>query len=238
MHYARLRRAPVDGLRSSATRTGIALIEDAAHAPERDARRAGKLGTLGPRRARSASSPTRSSSVGEGGLLAHRRRRGRRVRPLAPLARDDQRHAGTATAGAPTPTTSSASASTTASTSRARRCCCSRLRRLPERHRPPARADAALPRGCWPTSTASPCRSPTTTVATSSVLRDADHARGATAPGRVCAGPARAARRADEHLLPGDPRLHRLPRALPGRLAPAHRAGRAHRGDAAASTRT
>ena len=54
----------------SATRTALALIEDAAHAPERRRSTGGKLGTWGLRRRVLASSPTRSWPCGEGGLLA------------------------------------------------------------------------------------------------------------------------------------------------------------------------
>ena len=60
---------------------------------------------------------------GRGRAAVHRQRRGRRVRALAPLARDDERHLGSPQRRARTPTTSSASASTIGSTSRARRCC-------------------------------------------------------------------------------------------------------------------
>ena len=67
-----------------------------------------------------------------------------------------------------------------------------------------------------------------------SVLRDAGHARRTGAAGRRPRPPARPARRPDEHLLPGDPRVHRLPRALARRVAAAHRAGGPDRGDAPA----
>ena len=50
-------------------------------------------------------------------------------------------------------------------------------------------------------------------------------------PGRFPRPPARPARRADQHLLPGHPRVHGLPRAFPRGLAAAHRAGGPHRGD-------
>ena len=61
--------AAVDRLRALCDAHGLALIEDAAHAPSADVD-GRKLGTWGLRRRVLASSPTRSSSCGEGGLLA------------------------------------------------------------------------------------------------------------------------------------------------------------------------
>ena len=64
----RLSRAGGPPARSSATRTGIALIEDVAHAPSADAATDASSARSGwP--ARSASSRTRSCPCGEGGLL-------------------------------------------------------------------------------------------------------------------------------------------------------------------------
>ncbi len=120
VHYAGY-AAAVDRLKELCDGHGIALIEDVAHAPSATLRRA-QARHVGP--GGRVQLLLQQGPVGRRGRPAvHRRRRGRRVRALAPLARDDERHLGPPQRPHRHLRRGRASASTTASTSRARRCC-------------------------------------------------------------------------------------------------------------------
>ena len=143
VHYAGY-PAAVDRLQAAVRRARHRADRGRRARAERDARRA-QARHVGARRR--VQLLLQQGPVGRRGRPAvHRRRRGRRVRALAPLARDDAAAPGTATAGAPTPTTWSASASTTASTSRARRCCSRAWRDWRPKSNARRELDAALPR--------------------------------------------------------------------------------------------
>ena len=88
----RLRRRRSDRLRELCDAHGLALIEDVAHAPSATLARA-QARHLGPG-GRVQLLLQQGPLGGRGRPAVHRRRRGRRVRALAPLARDDERHLG------------------------------------------------------------------------------------------------------------------------------------------------
>ena len=137
--------------------------------------------------ARSASSRTRSSrsaraacsSTDDDEVAAFARSRA--------LARDDERHVGAPPAAHRQPTTSSALGFNYRIDEPRAALLLSRLRRLRGRHRAPPRADAPLPRSCWPTSSGLIVPFSDAQVADLLVLRDADHARAAPSARRSSA---------------------------------------------------
>ena len=156
-HQGRLRgalraatRPPWTALRALCDEHGLALIEDAAHAPSADlVGHASSAPAASP--ARSASSPTRSSPAARAACSPPTTTRSPRT------ARSLRSHAMTLRHLGPPPrprgsaTTSSASASTTASTSRAPRCCTSRLARPRGRHRSAGASSCTATASCSPT---------------------------------------------------------------------------------------
>ncbi len=91
VHYAGY-AAAADRLKELCDAHGIALIEDVAHAPSATLARA-QARHVGP--GGRVQLLLQQGPLGRRGRPAvHRRRRGRRVRALAPLARDDERHVG------------------------------------------------------------------------------------------------------------------------------------------------
>ena len=125
--------APSSALSALCDEHGLALIEDAAHAPSATPVRRRKLGTFGLAGCFWFFS-NKILSCGEGGLLATDDDAVAATARAPALARDDQRARGIATA-ATAGYDVAASASTTGSTSRAPRCCSARLGGLEDGHR-------------------------------------------------------------------------------------------------------
>ena len=183
--------APVDVLRELCDARGLALVEDAAHAPERDAATAARS-ARGGSPARSASSPTRCCRSARAGCSAPTTTR---VAALARSLRTPRERP---------------RASPTASTSRAARCCCRGWRACGATSRARRELTRALPRGAARTvpgvtralprrrrSTTPPatsCRCSSTTPARRDALRIALRER---------------ARHPDQPAVPGRARLHR-----------------------------
>ena len=226
--------APVDELAALCADRGLALVEDVAHAPSAtlDGRRLGTFGLAGC----FSFFSNKILSVGEGGLLAtdddEVAATARLLRSHAMTSGTWDRHSGRTdtydvTALGYNYRLDEPRAALLLSRLGRLEADIARRRELVRgyraRARRPRRSDGPLPR-----------RSGGRFV----LLRDADHARRSRAPARLPPLPADRAGRADEPVLPGRARVHRLPRAPRPALAAADRAGRAHGGDDPAVSRT